>query len=189
MSRTTEFDREDIIAKAMNLFWNKGFEGTSLKDLTQETGLLKGSLYNTFKSKENLFLLCLEKYGQHSRSFFYTTGDPNLYLKNFFKRLVHEGVKEDNTKGCLIMNSCLELATLDNAPAKRTKALFSAVELNFKNVLEKIELTHTSKKRDELATMLITTAFSIREISKFKKDKKFLKQIANNTLSEFGLKI
>ncbi len=188
MSRSTEFDREEIILKAMNLFWKKGYEGTSLKDLTNETGLLKGSLYNSFKSKENLFLLCLDRYGQHSRSFFYKEGDPDLYLKNFFQRLVDEGVKKENTKGCLIMNSCIELADTNSAPAVKTKNLFTAVELNFENVLKQYE-NISKPERDKLKTNFISAAFSIREISKFRKEKKFLRQIANNALKDVGLKI
>ncbi|MFT6632709.1 MAG: TetR/AcrR family transcriptional repressor of nem operon [Bacteriovoracaceae bacterium] len=188
MSRTVDFDEEVILEKAVQIFWNKGYDGTSLKDLIEGTGLLKGSLYNTFKSKENLFLLCLDKYGSYSKSFFYTNGDPKEYIKKFFTRLVREGAKKENTKGCLIMNSCLEFAEQDNAPAKKTKALFSAVELNFENVA-KLLVNNPKKDHLKLKTSLVTAAFSIREISKFKKDKQFLKQIANNALKEIDLAI
>ena len=188
MSRTTDFDREEIISKAMHVFWTKGYEGTSLKDLTEATGLLKGSLYNSFQSKENLYVLCMEKYGNHSRSFFYKEGDPKLYLKSFFKRLVSEGSRPENISGCLVMNSCLELASSNNAGAEASKALFEAVEMNFENVVNLI-IRDTDKNAQECKTNLITAAFSIREISKFKKDKKFLKQIANNALKSLDLSI
>ena len=192
MSRTADFDKEDIINKAMEVFWLKGFEGTTIKDLVSETGLLKGSLYNTFKSKENLFLLCLEKYGTHSRTFFYKEGDPRLYLKKFFTRLVQEGSKKDYVKGCLIMNSSMEMANLDSAPARKTKVLFSATEKNFENVVDAIIASSpagTYPNKANLKNNLLTAAFSIREISKFRKDKKFLINIANNALRDFDLKI
>ncbi len=188
MSRTVEFDKDDIIEKAMNTFWTKGYEGTTLKDLTEVTGLLKGSLYNTFKSKENLFLLCLEKYGSNSKTLFYVDGDPKEYVKNFFKRLVDEGVKKENINGCLIMNSCLEFADSDTAPAKKTKALFKTVELNFERVAKAL-VQDSDEDPQKYQTSLITAAFSIREISKFKKDKKFLKQIANNALRDLNIMI
>lgn len=188
MSRTTDFDKEDIISKAMSIFWTKGYEGTTMMDIQQATGLLKGSLYNSFKSKENLFLLCLEKYASNSRQNFYTEGDPKAYLKKFFKRLVDEGVQEDNTDGCLIMNSCIELADSKNAAAKKSKDLFASVELNFENVVRAI-IENSNQDAQKYKTSLITAAFSIREISKFKKDKKFLKQIANNALKELDIAI
>ena len=188
MSRTTDFDREEIISKAMHIFWNKGYEGTSLTDLTEATGLLKGSLYNSFKSKENLYLLCMEKYGNYSRSFFYKEGDPKQYLKEFFKRLVSEGAKPENISGCLVMNSCLEHASSHNAGAQASKSLFESVEKNFENVV-KLIIKDTDKSALECKTSLITAAFSIREISKFRKDRKFLKQIANNALKELDISI
>ena len=84
MSRAIEFDKDEILDKAMNVFWTKGYESTSMKDLMDATGLLKGSIYNTFDSKENLFILCLEKYGRQSKSMHYRQGDPKEYLRSFF---------------------------------------------------------------------------------------------------------
>ena len=172
MSRSIDFNKDDILKKAMDVFWSKGYESTSLKDLQEATGLLKGSLYNTFKSKENLFLLCLEKYGSYSQSFFYREGsDPKQYLSGFFKRLVDEGTNVENTKGCLIMNSCLEFAGQESSSsAKRSSLLLEAVEKNLENVIGNIDNYSKSEKK-RLSTNLIVAAFSIREISKFKKAK------------------
>jgi len=186
MAREIGFDERDAIEKAMHVFWSKGYEGASLKDLMQATNLQKGSLYNSFKSKENLFLLCLERYGQLSRSFFYHEGDPKKYLRQFFDRLISEGLNKDNVKGCLIMNTCLEFSNSKAAPATQNQALFSAIELNFKNVVLAYSKEHKCDV-EKLKTNLVTAAFSIREISKFKKDKEFLEQIANNTLRDFGI--
>lgn len=188
MSRAIDFDKDEIITKAMNIFWAKGYDGTSLKDLTHATGLLKGSLYNTFTSKENLFLLCLEKYGHFSRSFFYTDGDPKKYLKDFFNRLINEGVKKENINGCLVMNTCLEFADTQTKASLKSKALFEAVELNFENVVKVIPGIKESEANKHKAN-LISAAFSIREISKFRKDKKFLKQVANNALKDLNIKV
>jgi TetR/AcrR family transcriptional repressor of nem operon len=190
MSRTIDFDKDEILSKAMNVFWNKGYESTSMKDLMDATGLLKGSIYNTFDSKENLFVLCLEKYGRQSKSMHYRQGDPNEYLKNFFQRLVKQGVNKDFKKGCLIMNSCMEFAQDNSNLGKKAKLLFSATENNFKNVLEALIEDPKSKKEIEtIKVALVTAAFSIREISKFKKDKIFLTEIANKALKEVHLSI
>ncbi len=187
MSRVIDFDRDDIIEKAMNVFWAKGYKNTSVRDLMDATGLLKGSIYNAFESKENLFLICLERYGQYSKTFHYKDGeDPSIYLKRFFKRLVDEGVDQRNVKGCLIMNSCLEFSETENQLAERSKLLFEVTELNLKRASD--ALLHKSKVRTRNAeSILISAAFSIREISKFKKDEVFLTQIANNALACVGL--
>jgi TetR/AcrR family transcriptional repressor of nem operon len=190
MSRTIDFDKDEILRKAMNVFWNKGYENTSMKDLMGATDLLKGSLYNTFKSKENLFLLCLDKYGQDSGALHYKQGDPTLYLKNFFKKIVNEGTNKDFTKGCFIMNSCMEFAYENSLLSKKAKYLFSKTENNFKNVLEVLLSTSVDEEEKErIKTSLVTGAFAIREISKFKKDKVFLTEIANNALKEININI
>ncbi len=192
MARNTNFNKDEVLEKTMHLFWAKGFDGTSLDDILKETGLLKGSLYHTFKSKENLFKLCLEKYGIRSKSFFYRDeDDPIDYIRNFFKRLVSEGVKED-AKGCLIMNSCLEFSNVSNELSKENEKLFNAVETNMLRVANKLlkdEKIKTSKSAKQLGRQFVVAAFSIREFSKFRKDKLFLKEIANNALFAVNIKI
>ena len=60
--RPREFDRDDVLGHAMTLFWEKGFEASSLSDIVEATGLNKSSLYNAFGSKSELFSTALERY-------------------------------------------------------------------------------------------------------------------------------
>ena len=189
MSRMIDFDIDEVIENAMDVFWCKGYENTSMKDLMDATGLLKGSIYNTFGSKEKLFLKCLQKYGERSHSRFYNGTEPVEYLKNFFKRLVSEGSKKNFVKGCLIMNSCLEFSETNDEKSDKSKKLFNATEENLKNVIKDILPQADKNEIDVLTVHLITAAFSIREISKFRKDSQFLKQIANNALTELDISI
>ncbi|MET3966753.1 TetR/AcrR family transcriptional regulator [Bradyrhizobium sp. S3.9.1] len=62
MSRAREFDETEIIDKALQVFWQRGYEGTSLNDLLDATGLSKSSLYAAFGSKEDLFHRIVERY-------------------------------------------------------------------------------------------------------------------------------
>ena len=188
MTGKKKFNESDIIDKAMNVFWSKGYEGSSLKDLTEATGLLKGSLYNAFQSKENLFLLCLDHYGHKSNSFFFQNEEPKDYLEKFFQRLIQDGLNKDNVKGCLIMNSCLEFSDSKSKPAIKNQILFTAIELNFKKVTQAFAEENECDVK-KLTTNLVTAAFAIREISKFKKEKYFLEQVANNVLKDFGIKV
>lgn len=188
MTGKKKFNESDIIDKAMHVFWSKGYASTSLSDLTEATGLLKGSLYNTFESKEKLFLLCLEKYGYTSSAYFYSGEDPTEYLKSFFIRIVDDGVSHQNYKGCLILNSCLEFAGSKSKLAEKTKILFSAIELNFEKVVKEYSKNNKCNTK-QLKTSILTAAFSIKEISKFKRDRTFLTQIANNALKDFETKI
>lgn len=62
MARPRTFDPDDVLDAARDIFWRKGFVGTSLDDITAETGLSKPSLYSAFGDKTSLFLRVLERY-------------------------------------------------------------------------------------------------------------------------------
>ena len=76
-----------------------------------------------------------------------------------------------------------------NALGEKASDMFAATELNLANVAKAIAEENSSLEVDKVKTNLISAAFSIREISKFRKDRKFLKQIANNALRDFDLMI
>lgn len=63
--RPTSFKRDELIEKAMKLFWLKGFKSLSFNEIAQEVGLTRASLYNAFSTKENLLKECLAYYYQH----------------------------------------------------------------------------------------------------------------------------
>ena len=62
MARQREFDADAALDRAMDLFWSKGYEATSLDDLCEVTGLSRSSLYAAFGSKRNLLLRSVERY-------------------------------------------------------------------------------------------------------------------------------
>lgn len=63
--RPLSFQREEVLDKALRLFWHKGFESISTDDVCRETGLSKPSLYHSFGSKEDLYILCLDEYNRN----------------------------------------------------------------------------------------------------------------------------
>ena len=62
MARPRQFDEEQVREALMNVFWDKGYEATSMQDLVAATGLLKGSLYGAFGDKRALYLIALNHY-------------------------------------------------------------------------------------------------------------------------------
>ena len=69
MARTEVFNREDVLQRAKNIFWLKGYNGTSMQDLVDATGLNRSSIYNSFGSKMELYEKTLLKY-QEEGAFF-----------------------------------------------------------------------------------------------------------------------
>src|SRR5277367_142217 len=62
MARTKDFDENEVLGKAINIFWYKGYNGTSMQDLVDGLGISRSSLYDTFGDKHSLYVKALESY-------------------------------------------------------------------------------------------------------------------------------
>src|SRR5882762_5197437 len=62
MARHKEFDRDEALHKAMEVFWSRGYKATSIQDLVKHMGINRQSLYDTFGDKHALYLLALDRY-------------------------------------------------------------------------------------------------------------------------------
>src|SRR5882762_1036593 len=92
MSRTPEFDREQVLDEALRAFWRNGYEATSLNDLLEATGLARQSLYNTFGDKHGLFLASLRRYteaGVGHLSGALGGGSVRAAIRRIFQDVVH----------------------------------------------------------------------------------------------------
>jgi TetR/AcrR family transcriptional repressor of nem operon len=114
VGRPREFDEEVVIEAAMDAFWKKGYEATSLADLCSCTGLHKGSLYQSFGDKHQLFMRSLQRYAEEEfREVASVAFESDSPLENI--RAAVAKICEDlgNEKGCLMVNSLVELAPHD----------------------------------------------------------------------------
>jgi TetR/AcrR family transcriptional repressor of nem operon len=109
MGRLKQFEKNEALDRSMQVFWNKGYEQTSLKDLLSEMDILNGSFYNTFGNKKKLFIETLEYYGKEitakRAAVFSEHKTFKKGLRAFFKK-VFDSYKDPNCpKGCLLSNS------------------------------------------------------------------------------------
>src|SRR5271168_5128035 len=111
MGRPKNFSREEVLEKAMPVFWKHGFADTSLQDLERATGVNKSGLYSEFRDKEDLFVACLRHYleGQEKRGLL--TKEP-LGWNNVEAFLKHGPLNNGEQKGCFAVNSMREFAIL-----------------------------------------------------------------------------
>lgn len=110
MGRPREFDVDEALETAMELFWRKGYEGTSLTDLTDGMGITKPSLYGVFGSKEGLFLKALERYEQTKMNFFYEAlKEPKArdVAEKILRGFANAQTPESGPSGCLGINGAL----------------------------------------------------------------------------------
>jgi TetR/AcrR family transcriptional regulator, copper-responsive repressor len=111
MGRPKSFSREEVLEKAMPVFWTHGFSDTSLQDLERATGVNKSGLYTEFRDKEDLFVACLRHYlmGQEKRGLL--TKEP-LGWKNVETFLKNGPLNKREQQGCFSVNSMREFAIL-----------------------------------------------------------------------------
>ena len=115
MARTREFCEDQVLDAAMEVFWENGYEGTSISDLMTATGLAKGSLYKAYGSKHNIFMLALGRYceiiSECHRQSLQSESEPREALFNWYKQtLAFLNNRKNSSRGCLGLNSLIELS-------------------------------------------------------------------------------
>ncbi len=139
MGRPYEFDIEETLGKAMELFWQKGYHATSVEELVQTMGINRGSIYNTYGDKHSLFLKALDHYGKNETSrmlkTLYDGPSPTRNIINFFTRLKTTN-NQWNEKGCLICNTAVELAPHDPKARELVSRFLERIRAAFHETLE-----------------------------------------------------
>lgn len=117
MARTREFDEEKALDAAMQLFWEKGYEATSLSDLTSKMGIQRPSIYSAFGGKKELFEAALRKYlmthASHVRTKLQNNPSVKDAFRTFFDEVVTEEFTDGRSRGCFCINTMVELAPHD----------------------------------------------------------------------------
>ena len=111
MGRPKSFSREEVLEKAMPVFWKHGFVDTSLQELERATGVNKSGLYTEFRDKEDLFVACLRHYLESQGKRGLLTKEP-LGWNNVQAFLKNGPLNKGEQQGCFSINSMRELAIL-----------------------------------------------------------------------------
>ena len=111
MAGVKQFDRSDVLDRAMALFWKRGYEATSIQDLVQATGINRGSIYGTFGDKKNLFLAVLDRYAEKIGTPLMaelSDPDPRRAIEKMFDSIIRRTSDPRFPRGCLSTNTSLE---------------------------------------------------------------------------------
>jgi TetR/AcrR family transcriptional repressor of nem operon len=117
-----QFNADDVLDRAMQVFWNRGYEATSMQDLVDCTGINRGSLYATYRDKHALFLAALRRYADTIH--FKRLADlesrygPRETIRQLFLAYTSEPSQKGGTRGCFLTNTALELAAHDGEAGK-----------------------------------------------------------------------
>ena len=135
-----KFENNEVLEKAMHAFWARGYEATSIQDLTSCMGINRGSIYATFKDKRNLFLLALEYYETHYRRAFLADlkreHSPREAITTLFNDVVGSALTDKKRSGCLLVNTATERSALDERIAEAVSRGLSETEDFFRQLVE-----------------------------------------------------
>jgi TetR/AcrR family transcriptional repressor of nem operon len=148
MGRPRQFEPDEVLDKAMMLFWRQGFEKTSMQELVEQTGIHKRSMYDTFGDKHNLFLMALGRYADlaERNQLQAATRDDNA--RQMIRELLESsvvGARDGAAAGCMLVNSATEVAVYNNEAATRIRDNFARSEKVIAQIVrrgqEKSEIT------------------------------------------------
>ncbi|MDT8343710.1 MAG: TetR/AcrR family transcriptional regulator [Thermohalobaculum sp.] len=112
-----KYDESDVLDRAVGAFWEHGFEATSISTLVKATGLNRGSLYAAFGDKRGLFLRALDHYDltrkQHFLNALLADQAPREAIRALFRSVAEGSLEDKDRRGCLLVNTALELAPYD----------------------------------------------------------------------------
>lgn len=190
MARPKEFVPDEVLGKAMDVFWRKGYEATSVEDLVSHMGINRGSLYETFGDKHQLFCAALDRYCRELMGSRFTaltrSASPLRALREFFQYVVTVAGTEAAKRGCLVTNSAMELAPHDQATGKRISMALSWVEDRFYDTLVRARAAgelDQSKDLRALARALTCLHQGLAVMVKAGADKKTVRDAVTSGLS------
>jgi TetR/AcrR family transcriptional repressor of nem operon len=193
MARTKEFDPETALQAALELFWRRGYEATSMADLVAHLGIARASIYATFGSKHELYLLALRRYGELcDPALLEELSQPGPALpavRALVTRFATESAGDDLRRGCFVTNTAVELAPHDRAAARRVEASWDHLEAGLTSALLRAraqgELAEGHDPR-RLARMLLVLLQGVRVVGKAGGDPERARDAAAQALAFLG---
>jgi TetR/AcrR family transcriptional repressor of nem operon len=172
VARPREFDEETALDIAMQCFWDRGFEATSVRDLADQMGITQTSLYNTFGDKRALYTRSLDHYLAQSireRTKRLERLAPTEAIEGFFMEIVERSIADKARRGCMLVNTGLEIAPHDPEFRKTVVREFSSIEEFFRSRVEAGQTSGALRldvPAGELAKMLLSLWLGLRVLAR-----------------------
>lgn len=163
MGRTKSFNRDEVLDKAVKLFWEKGYADTSANDLVTQLGLSRSSLYDTFGDKRTLYLETLKRYQQQAARQFEKLESHYPDAKSLLRFLLESSIKlthdKKDFKGCYMVNATIETPHTDSEVFEILSLNREVFESNFTRMIQQ-DMDHGLITNKASAVALANFVFS-----------------------------
>lgn len=190
MARPRAFDQETALDAATNCFWQDGFEATSIRELAAEMGLKAPSLYNAFGDKRSLFREVLRRYVERSTrariARVETSLPPKQAVRAFLNEIVEHSLSDKDRRGCLLINSALEIAPHDPELGAEIAAYLGEIEAFFRRAIMAAQENGSvpaDRNSADLARMLLGVTLGVRVLARSNPQRELLEGAVRPALS------
>ncbi|MFE2179234.1 TetR/AcrR family transcriptional regulator [Streptomyces sp. NPDC059455] len=190
MSRPKEFDPDRAVTEAMHVFWTQGYGATSPQQLADRLQIGKGSLYNAFGGKRQLFDLALSRYLDlrvEVLTYWLEATEPAKdLLREALMFFAESDLADPDRRGCLVVNSAVEFGRLDEAVATQVRNLFDQVESVFESLVARGQREgdiRSDVDAKTLASMLLNTVTGLHVLSRLEPGPDRMTRIVDATLA------
>lgn len=181
------FDEEAAVGAAMDVFWRKGYASTTPQELASACNMAKGSLYNAFKSKANLFALTLAAYNERKIAALTTALEaPAPAPECLLSAACSLAGLGSHRNGCFATNSAVELAGADSEMADVPRRLFSQIEQAFAECIRRGQRSgDIADEHDPArsAAVLLATVIGVSVLARTGRDPRFLTELLADAVS------
>ncbi|GAA3010094.1 TetR/AcrR family transcriptional regulator [Actinokineospora diospyrosa] len=173
MARPKAYDPERVLDSAMVAFWSKGYLATSAADLVDSTGLGRGSLYNAYTGKKDLFHHTLRRYNEvwaaRQEEFLAGGGGVRDRVRGLLMTVVEEECADDGPRGCFAVNTALELADQDAEVRELVAAVFERMATALTNAIREGRASGelaAGDAPDAVALYVLNSMYGLRVLGK-----------------------
>lgn len=193
MSRPQAFVREEVLDAAIRCFWLRGFETTSIRDLTAEMGIHGPSLYNAFGDKRGLFIEALQRYAACTMRERITRleelASPIAAIHAFFQELIEKSLADPEHRGCMIVNAALDVAAHDEGIRAIVSDLLGEIEGFFRRAVTAANRGGLAPRRldpEDMGRLFLGIVIGIRVLARTGAGRDALEGVARPALSLLG---
>ena len=190
MARPREFDETAVLEAAIQCFWSRGYEATSVRDLAEKMGLTGASMYNAFGDKRSLYRRALDHYVEQSFGDrvgrFERNLAPREAIGSFFDEIIERSLSDKQRKGCMLVNSALEMAPHDPEFQRVVADVMVQVENFFRRCVAAGQSEGTisgSQSAEDVARLLLSTLLGLRVLARTRPERKLLEGVLRPVLA------
>ena len=189
MARPREFDERAVLDAAIQCFWSRGYDATSVRDLAGSMGITGASLYNSFADKQALYRKALDDYVAS------TIADrirrceamaPRDGIARFFAEILARSLDDPDHKGCMVVNAALEASPRDPALREVLAVVLLRIEAFFRRRVEAGQCDgsiHASRSADDLGRHYLGVLMGVRVLARVRPERDLLEGVVRPALA------